>query len=72
MSDVTSLASLVDPVVNWQVFNSGDGSDAYGSVIGDFSQSISASEAALERCGQGTLFPVMVSSTITDGSRRVS
>ena len=69
VSDVTSLASLVNPVVNWQVFNSGDGSDAYGSVIGDFSQSISASQAAVERCGQGTLFPVMISSTITDGSR---
>ena len=69
VSDVTSLASLVEPVVNWQVFNSGDGSDAYGSVIGDFSQSISASQAALERCGQGTLFPVMISSTIVDGSR---
>ena len=69
VSDVTELATLEHPVVNWQVFESGDGSDTYGSIIGDFSQSITASEAALERCGAGTLFPVMISSSIVDGSR---
>ena len=69
VSDVTELATLEHPVVNWQVFETGDGSDAYGSVIGDFSQSISASSAAVERCGAGTLFPVMISSSVLDGSR---
>lgn len=69
VSEVTVLATVEHPVVNWQVFDTGDGSDAYGSVIGDFSQSISASEAAIERCGEGTLFPVMISSVIADGSR---
>ena len=37
--------------------------------LGDFSTSISASETAVERCGQGTLFPVLVSSEIADGTR---
>ena len=69
VSDVTVLATVEHPVVNWQAFDSGDGSDAYGSVIGDFSQSISASEAAVERCGEGTLFPVMITSIVADGSR---
>ena len=69
VSDVTELATLEHPVVNWQVFETGDGSDAYGSIIGDFSASISASSAAVERCGAGTLFPVMISSSILDGSR---
>ncbi len=69
VSDVDVLGTLEHPVVNWQVFETGDGSDAYGSILGDFSQSISASPAARERCGAGTLFPVMISSTIVDGSR---
>ena len=70
VSDVTELASVVDPVVNWQVFSGEeDGSDAYGSVLGDFTQSITATEAALERCGIGTLSPVLVSSTVSGGVR---
>ena len=69
IANVTSLGTLENPVVNWQVFSGQSESDAYGSIIGDFSASISASEAALERCGAGTLFPVMISSEITDGSR---
>ena len=69
VSDVVKLGTLEAPVVNWQAFNSGDGSDAYGSVIGDFSASINAAEAAIQRCGEGTLFPVMISSEVSDGSR---
>ena len=66
---MSTLGTLEHPVVNWQVFtDQSDGSDAYGSVIGDFSASVSASEAALERCGAGTLFPVMISSELSDGS----
>jgi hypothetical protein len=68
VSDVTVLATIEHPTINWQAFDTGDGSDAYGSVIGDFSQSITASEAAVERCGAGTLFPVMISSSTADGS----
>lgn len=69
IDNVTSLATLENPVVNWQVFSDQTESDAYGSVIGDFTQSISASETALERCGIGTLFPVIISSEIVDSSR---
>lgn len=69
LENVTQLGTLENPIVNWQAFTDQTESDAYGSVIGDFSASISASEAALERCGSGTLFPVVVSSEITDGSR---
>lgn len=69
LSEVTELMTLEHPVINWQVFESGEGSDAYGSVIGDFSPSVSATAAAAERCGQGTLFPVMISSENNDGNR---
>ena len=69
VSDVLELMTLEHPVVNWQVFETGEGSDAYGSIIGDFSASVSAPEAARERCGEGMLFPVMISSEISDGNR---
>ena len=69
IDNVSTLGTLEHPVVNWQVFTDQSESDAYGSVIGDFSASVSASEAALERCGAGTLFPVMISSELSDGSR---
>ena len=69
LANITSLATLENPVVNWQVFEDTTESDAYGSVVGDFSRSISASETAVERCGEGTLFPVLISSEIADGTR---
>lgn len=69
IDNLTSLATLENPVVNWQVFSDQTESDAYGSVIGDFSQSVTASETASQRCGQGTLFPVMISSEIADSTR---
>ena len=69
IDNITSLATLENPIVNWQVFSDQTESDAYGSVIGDFSQSVSASETASQRCGEGTLFPVMISSEIVDSTR---
>ena len=69
LSEMTEYASILDPVVNWQAFSTGEGADGYGSVVGNFSQSIVATEAAIERCGLGTLSPVMVSSTVVEGGR---
>ena len=66
VSDVSILGTIEDPTINWQVFESGDGSDAYGSVIGDFAGSITSPSAAKQRCGEGTLFPVVISNTISD------
>ena len=56
---VSVYASIDSPIVNWVGFD--DGVDAYGSIIADFSQSITSTSAALERCGQGELFGVTVS-----------
>ena len=72
VSEITELATISDPVVNWQVFEGNtaeDGADSYGSVVGDFTQSITASESAVQRCGAGTLSPVAISSTINGGVR---
>ena len=66
VSDVTEYGVIDTPVVNWVLDDEdGYGSDLYGSIIGDFSNSITATNAALERCGQGELFAVIVSSDIT-------
>jgi len=58
VDEVTEYGIIDNPVVNWVGLE--DGADAYGSIIADFSQSITAPNAALERCGQGELFAVTV------------
>ena len=66
VEDVTVYGVIDSPVVNWIGLD--DGADAYGSIIADFSQSVTAPNAALERCGQGQLFAVMV---WNDGSESI-
>lgn len=72
VANVSELASITTPVINWQAFESGDGADGYGSVIGDFSSSITATPAARERCGAGTLQAVLITSEPTDTGRSSS
>ena len=68
VENVTSLMTIDDPLVNWQHHTSSHyGADGFGTVIGDFSTSISAPTAASQRCGQGLLFAVMVSSQNVGG-----
>ncbi len=59
VADVSVFGTIDSPVVNWVGFE--NGADAYGSIIADFSQSITSTSAAVERCGQGELFGVTVS-----------
>ena len=58
VADVSVYGVIDSPIVNWVGLD--DGADAYGSIIGDFSNSVSAPPAALERCAYGELFAVMV------------
>ena len=58
VADVTEYGVIDSPIVNWVGLD--DGADAYGSIIADFSNSVTAPPAALERCGYGELFAVMV------------
>jgi len=67
VDDVETLKSVTTPVINWQAFESNE-ADSYGSVIGDFSSSITAPAEAKERCGNNSLFPVIVSSDDSSGS----
>ena len=57
VAEITEYGVISSPVVNWVGLD--NGADGYGSIIADFSQSITAPNAALERCGQGQLFAVM-------------
>ena len=50
VDDVSVYGVVESPVVNWVGLDSG--ADAYGSVIGDFSSSITAPLSAYERCGE--------------------
>ncbi len=66
VSDITEFGVIDSPVVNWVMDDDdGYGSDLYGSIIGDFSNSITSTNAAKERCGDGELFAVIVSSDTT-------
>ncbi len=62
VSDVVEFGIIDNPTVNWVAFDDIDGADAYGSIIGNFSSSITASAASTERCGEGELFGVLISS----------
>ncbi len=60
------LGTIDKPGVNWAALDDSDGADAYGSIIADFSNSITAPPAALERCADEDLFAVLVHSDTTD------
>ena len=66
VSDITHLGTITEPGINWAVLEDQQGSDAYGSIIADFSASITAPSAALERCADEDLFGVIVHSDTTD------
>ena len=62
VENVTTFGIIDSPTVNWIATDDIDGSDTYGSIIGDFSASIVSTPAAVERCGEGELFAVIVTS----------
>ena len=61
----SGLTTIEQPAVNWVAFDSGLGADGYGVAIANLSKSITSSEGAKERCGEGKLFAIM---THTDPS----
>ena len=62
VENVTNFGIIDSPIVNWVALDDLDGADTYGSIIGDFSASIVSTPAAIERCGYGELFAVIISS----------
>ena len=66
VNETTMLGTIETPGVNWVALDGTNGADTYGSIIGDFSASITAPEAAQERCADEDLFAVLVHSDTTD------
>ena len=64
VNETTMLGTIENPGVNWVALDGTNGADTYGSIIGDFSASITAPEAAQERCADEDLFAVLVLSLI--------
>ena len=69
---VTSLASIDDPVINWVGLDDGIGSDAYGSIIGNFSANLQSTVGAKDRCTPLGLFAVVLHDSTGTSSTKLS
>ncbi len=67
-----NMLSIDDPVINWVALDDGIGSDAYGSIIGNFSESLSVSPGAVERCTPSGLFAVILHDSTSTSSTKLS
>ncbi len=67
-----SMLSIDDPVINWVALDDGIGSDAYGSIIGNFSESLTTSPGAVERCAPLGLFAVIAHESTSTSSTKLS
>ena len=74
MHDSTSgpMISIDDPVINWVALDDNIGSDAYGSIIGNFSGSLTVSPGAYERCTPSNLFAVILHESTSTSSTKLS
>ena len=66
------MLSIDDPVINWVALDDDIGSDAYGSIIGNFSQSLTTSPGAIQRCAPFGLFAVLVHESTSTSSTKLS
>ena len=62
VEDVIQFGVIDSPTVNWVASDDIDGADAYGSIIGDFSASVTTTPGSIERCGLGELFGIIITS----------
>lgn len=67
-----NMLSIDDPVINWVALDDDIGSDAYGSIIGNFSGSLTVSSGAVERCTPSGLFAVILHDSTTTSSTKLS
>ncbi len=72
VQDITSLASINDPVINWVGLDDGIGSDAYGSIIGNFSANLDTTPGAIERCTPLGLFAVVLHDSTGTSTTKLS
>jgi len=72
VDSVTSLASINDPVINWIGLDDEIGSDAYGSIIGNFSSNLETTLGATERCTPLGLFAVVLHDSTESSATKLS
>lgn len=72
VDSTTSLASVDDPVINWVGLDDGIGSDAYGSIIGNFSANLESTTGAKDRCTPLGLFAVVLHDSTGTSSTKLS
>ena len=72
VEEITSLASINDPVINWVGLDDGIGSDAYGSIIGNFSANLDSTPGAIERCTPLGLFAVVLHDSTGTSTTKLS
>lgn len=58
--NATELLSIVDPEINWQFEGYDIGTDSLATPIGNFKNSITKSLEAEERCGNSSLFIIII------------
>ena len=66
------MLSIDDPVINWVALDDDIGADAYGSIIGNFSGSLTVSPGAIERCTPSGLFAVVLHDSTSTTSTKLS
>ena len=67
-TDSESLMSVVEPAVNWEYGSYSIGTDALSTPIVDLGNSIEIGPGALQRCGESSLFTLLVQSEDVSGS----
>ena len=66
--NATSLMPVVDPKLNWAYGSYSIGTDALGTPIADFSNSLTVGEGAEQRCGGSSLYTILTQTVETSGS----
>jgi len=67
-ADSGSLLSIVEPSVNWEYGSYSIGTDSLATPIADLSESIEIGPGATQRCGESSLFTVLVQTEDVSGS----
>ena len=66
------MLSIDDPAINWVALDDDIGSDAYGSIVGNFSESLTTSPGAIQRCAPLGLFAVITHESTSTSSTKLS
>jgi uncharacterized membrane protein len=66
--NASELLSIVDPEINWQYEGYDIGTDSLATPIGDLKNSITKSLEAAERCGDSSLFIIIIQTEEVAGS----